>query len=160
MTCIFVDADACPVKNEIFRVAERHQLRVLVVSNGGLRPSQHPLVETVIVPGVPDAADQWISEQVRVGDIVITTDIPLAAKCLASGARVVAQNGEIFTEANIGNRLATRNLMEALRDADPLLKSGGKAKSFSKIDRSRFLQALEYQIISASKTKAKKHGST
>ncbi len=153
MTCIFVDADACPVKNEVFRVSERHQLHVFVVSNGGLRPSQHPLVETVIVPCIPDAADQWISERVSAGDIVITIDIPLAAKCLTSGARVLAHNGKIFTEANIGNRLATRNLTEMLREADPLSEPGKKIKSFSKIDRSHFLQALECEILSTFKDK-------
>lgn len=138
---IYVDADACPVKAEVERVATRHRLRVLVVSNGGIRPSANPLLETVIVPEGPDEADKWIAERAGPGDVVITGDIPLAAKCVASGAQVLRHNGEALTAENIGNVLATRDLMADLRSADPFRQGGGRG--FTKADRSRFLDALE-----------------
>ena len=138
---IYVDADACPVKAEVERVGTRHGLRMFIVSNGGLRPSQNPLVETVIVPDGPDVADMWIADRAGEGDIVITGDIPLAAKCVEAGAKVLKHNGEALTQANIGNILATRDLMADLRAADPFRQGGGRA--FSKADRSRFLEALE-----------------
>ncbi len=141
---IYVDADACPVKAEVERVGTRHHTRMFIVSNGGLRPSQNPLVETVIVPEGPDVADMWIADRATKGDVVITGDIPLAAKCVASGARVLKHNGEALTEANIGNVLATRDLMADLRSADPFRQGGGKP--FSKSDRSRFLDALEREL--------------
>jgi uncharacterized protein YaiI (UPF0178 family) len=141
---IYVDADACPVKAEVERVGTRHQTRMFIVSNGGLRPSQNPLVETVIVPEGPDIADMWIADRATKGDVVITGDIPLAAKCVAAGARVLKHNGEALTEANIGNVLATRDLMADLRSADPFRQGGGKP--FSKADRSRFLDALEREL--------------
>ncbi len=141
---IYVDADACPVKAEVERVGTRHQARMFIVSNGGLRPSQNPLVETVIVPEGPDIADMWIADRATKGDVVITGDIPLAAKCVAAGARVLKHNGEALTEANIGNVLATRDLMADLRSADPFRQGGGKP--FSKADRSRFLDALEREL--------------
>lgn len=147
MTSLFVDADACPVKAEAVRVAERHGVKVFIVSNGGIRPSPHPLVETVIVPDGPDIADMWIAERATKGDVVVTGDIPLAAKCIAAGAQVVQHNGELFTPANIGNRLATRDLMADLRAADPFRQGGGKP--FSKADRSRFLNTLETEIRKA-----------
>ena len=147
MTSLFVDADACPVKAEAVRVAERHGVKVYIVSNGGIRPSPHPLVETVIVPDGPDIADMWIAERATKGDVVVTGDIPLAAKCIAAGAQVVQHNGELFTPANIGNRLATRDLMADLRAADPFRQGGGKP--FSKTDRSRFLNTLETEIRKA-----------
>ncbi len=149
MTAIYVDADACPVKAEAERVATRHKLRLYVVSNGGLRPSANPLVETVIVPDGPDVADMWIADRAGPGDVVVTGDIPLAAKCVAAGARVIKHNGEALTQANIGNVLATRDLMADLRAADPFRQGGGK--SFSKADRSRFLEALEREIRAAQK---------
>jgi uncharacterized protein YaiI (UPF0178 family) len=138
---IYVDADACPVKAEVERVGTRHGTRIFIVSNGGLRPSQNPLVETVIVPDGPDLADMWIAERAGPGDVVITGDIPLAAKCVAAGARVLKHDGEALTQANIGNILATRDLMSDLRSADPFRQGGGRA--FSRADRSRFLDALE-----------------
>jgi len=144
VTAIYLDADACPVKSEAERVATRHKIKMYVVSNGGLRPSQNPLVENVIVDAGPDIADMWIADRAGVGDVVVTGDIPLAAKCVASGARVLKHNGEALTQANIGNVLATRDLMADMRAADPFRQGGGKA--FSKTDRSRFLEALEREL--------------
>ncbi|MCW1950056.1 MAG: YaiI/YqxD family protein [Octadecabacter sp.] len=144
---IYVDADACPVKAEVEKVGTRHGVRMFVVSNGGLRPSQNPLVETVIVPDGPDIADMWIADRAVKGDVVITGDIPLAAKCVEAGARVLKHNGEALTQANIGNILATRDLMTDIRAADPFRQGGGKA--FSKADRSRFLDALERELRAA-----------
>ena len=138
---IYVDADACPVKAEIERVGSRHKVRMFVVSNGGIRPSTNPLIETVVVPDGPDVADIWIADRAGVGDIVITGDIPLAARCVENGAMVLKHNGEPLTFANIGIVLATRDLMTDMRASDPFLQSGGKP--FSKVDRSRFLDALE-----------------
>ncbi|MDA5557321.1 YaiI/YqxD family protein [Shimia sp. MMG029] len=147
MTAIYVDADACPVKAEVERVGTRHKVKIYVVSNGGLRPSQNPLVENVIVPEGPDVADMWIADRAKTGDVVITGDIPLAAKCVEAGARVLKHNGEALTAANIGNVLATRDLMADLRAADPFRQGGGKG--FSKADRSRFLDALERELRAA-----------
>lgn len=147
MTAVYIDADACPVKAEAERVATRHKVRMFVVSNGGLRPSANPLVETVIVPDGPDVADMWIAERAGQGDVVVTGDIPLAAKCVASGAQVLRHNGEAFTEANIGQQLAMRDLMADLRAADPFRQGGGRA--FSKADRSRFLDSLERALRAA-----------
>lgn len=124
-------------------------MRVFVVSNGGLRPSANPLIETVIVPDGPDVADIWIAERAGSGDVVVTGDIPLAAKCIEAGARVLRHNGEAFSEANIGQQLAMRDLMADLRAADPFRQGGGK--SFSKADRSRFLNALERELRAASR---------
>ncbi len=144
---IYVDADACPVKAEAERVATRHALRMFVVSNGGIRPSPNPLVETVIVPDGPDIADIWIAERAGPGDVVVTGDIPLAAKCVAAGARVIKHNGEALTAKNIGTVLATRDLMTDLRAADPFRQGGGRP--FSKADRSRFLEGLEREVRAA-----------
>lgn len=149
MTAIYIDADACPVKEEAERVITRHKLKMYVVSNGGLRPSQNPYVETVIVPDGPDVADMWIADRAGRGDVVVTSDIPLAAKCVEAGARVIKHNGEALTQANIGNVLATRDLMTDLRAADPFRQGGGKG--FTKADRSRFLEALEREIRAAQK---------
>ena len=147
MTTLYIDADACPVKAEAERVATRHKVPMKVVSNGGLRPSQNPLVETVIVPEGPDIADMWSADRATTGDVVVTGDIPLAAKCVEAGARVLKHNGEALTEANIGNVLATRDLMTDLRAADPFRQGGGKG--FTKADRSRFLEALERELRAA-----------
>jgi len=146
---IYVDADACPVKDEVERVGTRHKLRMFVVSNGGLRPSRNALVENIIVPDGPDVADMWIADRAGTGDVVITGDIPLAAKCVASGAQVLKHNGEALTSANIGNILATRDLMTDIRAADPFRTGGGKG--FTKADRSRFLDALERAVRSANR---------
>lgn len=138
---LYIDADACPVKAEAETVATRHRVRMVVVSNGGIRPSPNPLVESVFVASGPDEADKWIADHAGPGDVVVTGDIPLAAKCVAAGARVVKHNGEELTTANVGMALATRDLMQDLRSADPFRQGGGKA--FSKADRSRFLDVLD-----------------
>ncbi|SHG89565.1 YaiI/YqxD family protein [Cognatishimia maritima] len=147
MTSIYVDADACPVKAEVERVATRHKVKVYVVSNGGLRPSMNPLIENIIVPEGPDVADMWIADRAKTGDVVITGDIPLAAKCVEAGAKVLKHNGEALNDRNIGQALAVRDLMSDLRSADPFRQGGGKA--FSKADRSRFLDALERDLRAA-----------
>ena len=144
---IYVDADACPVKAEAERVATRHKLDLKFVSNGGLRPSQNPLVEMVIVPDGPDVADMWIADRAGAGDVVVTSDMPLAAKCVEAGARVIKHNGEALTQANVGEALAMRDLMTDLRSADPFRQGGGRP--FSKSDRSRFLDALERAVSAA-----------
>ena len=149
MTTLFIDADACPVKEEAERVATRHKVPMKVVSNGGLRPSRNPLVEHVIVPEGPDVADMWIADRCGAGDVVVTGDIPLAAKCVAAGARVLKHNGEALTQANVGQALATRDLMADLRAADPFRQGGGRG--FTKADRSRFLHALEREMRAALK---------
>lgn len=147
MTALYIDADACPVKAEAERVATRHKVHVYVVSNGGLRPSPNPLVEHVIVAEGPDVADMWIVDRAGSGDVVVTGDIPLAAKCVEAGAQVIKHNGEMLTSANIGNVLATRDLMTDLRAADPFRQGGGKG--FTKADRSRFLDGLESALRKA-----------
>ncbi|MBN2907662.1 MAG: YaiI/YqxD family protein [Rhodobacteraceae bacterium] len=141
MSRIFVDADACPVKAEALRVAERHGVELLYVANGGLRPVDHPLVRMIYVAQGPDEADKWIAERAGPGDVVVTGDVPLAAKCVAAGAQVLGHNGEAFTPANMGQKLATRDLMADLRAADPFRQGGGRA--FGKADRARFLEGLE-----------------
>ena len=143
MTEIFVDADACPVKDEVVRVAERHRLVTHLVSDGGIRPYPNPLVRLVFVaPGV-DAADDWIAEHISSGDIVVTNDIPLASRCLKKGASAVRADGKMFTENSIGTAMAMREIMAELRDRGEI--TGGPA-SFSKQDRSRFLQTLEVAV--------------
>ena len=146
---LYIDADACPVKAEAETVATRHKVRMVVVSNGGIRPSQNPLVESVFVSSGPDEADKWIAEACGPGDVVVTGDIPLAAKCVAAGARVVKHNGEELTAANVGMALATRDLMQDLRSADPFRQGGGRA--FSKADRSRFLDVLDRVLRAAAR---------
>lgn len=138
---IYVDADACPVKAEIERVGTRHRVSMVIVSNGGIRPSANPLVQTVVVDAGPDVADKWIASRAGPGDVVITSDIPLAAVCVAAGAQVLRHTGEELSNDNIGNILATRDLMADLRAMDPF--RAGSGKGFAKADRSRFLNALE-----------------
>jgi uncharacterized protein len=147
VSTLYIDADACPVKEEAERVATRHGVPMKLVSNGGLRLSRNPLVEVVIVDAGPDIADMWIADRAGPGDVVVTGDIPLAAKCVAAGARVLKHNGEALTQANIGNVLATRDLMTDLRAADPFRQGGGKG--FTKSDRSRFLEALDRELRAA-----------
>lgn len=142
---IYVDADACPVRDEAVRVAERHGTEVAIVSNGGIRPSPHPLVEVVIVPEGPDAADDWIATRVGPGDICVTADIPLADRCLKAGAQAIRPDGEAFTTANIGHQLAMRELMSDFRSANPLNQGGG-GRTFTRADRSRFLDRLELMM--------------
>ncbi|MHA6265978.1 YaiI/YqxD family protein [uncultured Aliiroseovarius sp.] len=138
---VYVDADACPVKSEAEAVATRHKTKLLLVSNGGLRPSQNPLVEMIYVPDGPDVADMWIADRAGPADVVVTGDIPLAAKCVEAGAQVLRHNGERFTQANVREQLAMRDLMTDLRAADPFRQGGGRA--FSKADRARFREALD-----------------
>jgi uncharacterized protein YaiI (UPF0178 family) len=141
LTAIFVDGDACPVKAEVEKVAARHGLAVTIVSNGGLRPSANPLLRHVVVAEGPDAADDWIAEQIAARDVCITADIPLAARCLDKGARVLAPNGKAFTPDSIGMALGMRELSRHLRELTP----GGQTHhaGFSRQDRSRFLGELE-----------------
>ncbi len=140
---IYVDADACPVKDEVERVADRHSLVVHVVSNGGIRPSRNPLVRNVLVPEGPDAADDWIAENCTAKDIVVTRDIPLADRCVKRGAGVIDHGGKRFDEQSIGMALATRDLMTQLRDTGTITGGG---RSFSKQDRSNFLSELETMV--------------
>lgn len=151
MTELFIDADACPVKSEAERVATRHKVKMYLVCNGGLRPSVNPLVEVVFVADGPDVADMWIADRAQHGDVVVTGDIPLAAKCVAAGARVIKHDGDVFTQANIGNILATRDLMTDLRAADPFRQGGGKA--FSAADRACFLQVLDRELTAAKRAR-------
>ena len=139
---VYVDADACPVKAEAETVALRHGVDLVLVCNGGLRPSGHPLVRVVYVEEGLDAADRWIADQAGPGDVVVTSDMPLADACVKAGAAVLRHDGSRLTAANIGAELATRDLMTALRAADPL-GTGGGAAPFGKADRARFAQALE-----------------
>ncbi len=148
MTSIYIDADACPVKDEILRVASRHGLQVYMVSNGGIRPSPDPLVQTVIAPEGPDAADMWIADRIGPGDICVTGDIPLAARCLEHGGAAIRHNGDPFTPDNIGHQLAMRDLMADMRAANPL-GAGGGGRPFSKADRSNFLNRLETMVQAA-----------
>ena len=140
---IYVDADACPVKDEIYRVAARYGLKVWVVSNGWLRVPEQPLVERVTVTEGLDRADDWIAERAGPGDVAITADVPLADRCVKRGARVLAPNGRPFTPDSIGSDLATRNLMTSLREAGEI-RGGGRP--FTRQDRSRFLEALDAAI--------------
>ncbi|GAA4221241.1 YaiI/YqxD family protein [Sagittula sp. NFXS13] len=141
MTTLYIDGDACPVKDEAERVTTRHKIPMKLVSNGGLRPSRNPLVEIVVVDAGPDVADMWIADRAGTGDVVVTNDIPLAAKCVEAGALVLRHDGSALTQANIGQQLAMRDLMTDLRAADPFRQGGGKG--FSKADRSRFLDSLD-----------------
>ncbi len=142
-TRIFVDADACPVKDEIMRVAQRHGLSVAFVANSWMRLPESPLVERIVVADGPDAADDWIASRIGPGDIAVTADIPLAARCLKAGGQVIGPTGKPFTDASIGMALAMRDLMRDLREAGAV--SGGNA-SFTRGDRSKFLQSLETAV--------------
>jgi len=142
-TRIYVDADACPVKDEIYRVAMRHGVSVAVVAGNFIRVPQDPLIERVAAGSEMDAADDWIAERAGKGDIVITADIPLASRCVKAGAEVIAPNGKPFTEQSIGMTLAVRNLMTDLRSSGEVT---GGPKSFAPRDRSAFLSALDQTI--------------
>ncbi len=146
MVDIYVDADACPVKDETLRVAARHGLKTYLVSDGGIRPGQNPLVELVIVSQGADAADDWIANRIQRTDICITNDIPLAARCLERGALAIKPNGQPFTEDGIGMALAKRELMQGLRESGEIT---GGPKPFSKSDRSEFLNRLETTVQAA-----------
>ncbi len=146
---IYVDADACPVKQEVYRVAERHalkgaQLKVFVVSNSPIAVPRDEMIERVVVGAGMDEADNWIAERAGRGDIVITADVPLASRCVRPGASVIAPNGKPFTADSMGMTLATRNLMDSLRSAGEIT---GGPKPFSARDRSSFLAALDQAIV-------------
>jgi uncharacterized protein YaiI (UPF0178 family) len=140
---IYVDADACPVKQEVYRVAERYGLQTYVVSNSGVAVPRSPLIERVVVPQGPDAADDWIVERAAPGAVVVTNDVPLAARAVKAGAAVIRPDGREFTESSIGDALATRNLLDALRSAGEVT---GGPKPFSPRDRSEFLGTLDRVI--------------
>ena len=137
---IFVDADACPVKDEVYKVARRYAAKVYVVANASLYVPREDLFELIVVPGGFDAADDWIAERVGPSDVVITSDIPLAARCLTVGARVLGPKGHVFTEDSMGEAMATRSLLEMLRQSGEF---GGGPAPFNKTDRSRFLSKLD-----------------
>jgi uncharacterized protein YaiI (UPF0178 family) len=145
VTQIYVDADACPVREEVYRVAGRLGVHVFVVSNGSrpIRPPGLPFVDMVMVGAAMDAADDWIAERITAADICVTADIPLAARCLRTGARVVPPNGRPFTDANIAGALAGREIARHLRE---LGAGGGGPPPFAKADRSRFLSALDTAV--------------
>ena len=142
-TRIYVDADACPVKDEIYRVALRHAVPVSVVAGQFIRVPQDPLIERIAAGPGMDAADDWIAERAGKGDIVITSDIPLASRCVKAGCEVIAPNGKPFTEQSIGMTLAVRNLMSDLRSSGEVT---GGPRAFATRDRSAFLSALDQTI--------------
>ena len=149
MIALLIDADACPVKQEIYRVAERHALKgtalkVFVVSNSPIAVPRDAMIERVVVGAGMDEADNWIAERAKRGDIVITADVPLASRCVKAGAEVIAPNGKPFTEESIGMTLATRNLMDSLRSAGEIT---GGPKPFAPRDRSSFLSALDQALV-------------
>ena len=145
---ILVDADACPVKDEVYKVAWRHEVPVRVVSIARIRVPDHPLIERVLVSDAFDAADDWIAEQANARAVVITGDILLADRCLKAGATVIGHNGKPFTAASIGGAIATRAIMADLRAGGDAI--GGPAP-FAKADRSRFLQALDEALVRLSR---------
>jgi uncharacterized protein YaiI (UPF0178 family) len=151
MTAIYIDADACPVRDEVYRVAERVGLGVFVVSNGSrpIRPSQNPMIQMIVVAEGADAADDWIAEHITPADICVTNDIPLASRCLKKQARALAANGKLWTENNIGTALAGREVGRYLRETG--VNTGGPPP-FSKADRSRFLNALDTVVQAALKS--------
>ena len=143
MPRIYVDADACPVKEEILRIAARHDLAVFMVSNAWLRMAEGPKVERIVVGDGADAADDWIAEHIDDGDIAVTTDIPLAARCLERGAHALDPAGKAFTEDSIGTQLAMRDLMTHLRDTGEVRGSG---RGRNRRDRERFIEGLEKTV--------------
>lgn len=147
MTVLYIDADACPVRAEAVAVALRHKAGVRIVSNGGIRPIDHQDVQMIYVDQGADAADKWIADHCGPGDVVVTADIPLAARCVDSGAKVVKPDGTELTRASVGNALAMRDLAADLRAADPFRQGSGKA--FGKRDRARFSETLE-RVLRAS----------
>jgi uncharacterized protein YaiI (UPF0178 family) len=146
---IYVDADACPVKQEICKVARRYRLNVILVANSRMRITDPDVARLVVVAGDFNAADDWIAEQAVAGDIVITADIPLAARCVRRGARVLGPTGLELSDANVGQALATRDLLAELRDAGAML---GGPPPFQPRDRSRFLQSLDRMIQESKRT--------
>ena len=153
MTILYIDGDACPVRDEVYRVADRLSLKVFVVANGSrpLRPTGRPNVEMITVADGPDVADDWIADQIAAGDVCITTDIPLAARCLAKGARALSARGHHWTEDNIGTALAGRAVAEHLRSFGANTRG---PDGLTREDRSRFLAALDAAISAARKPAA------
>jgi uncharacterized protein YaiI (UPF0178 family) len=143
---IYVDADACPVKDEALRVAVRHGFAIAYVSNSWMRLPEGPQVQRIVVPDGPDAADDWIAERIGKGDVAVTADIPLAARCLKAGAQAIGPTGKPFTDASIGMALAMRELSQHLRETG---ESRGFNASFTRQDRSRFLEAMEIAVQKA-----------
>jgi hypothetical protein len=141
---IFIDADACPVKEEIYRVGARYGLKIYVVANAPIRVPSVPSIERMVVGAGADAADDWIATRARAGSIVVTSDIPLASRCVKSGAEVLAATGKRFTEASIGMAVATRDLMDHLRASG---ETTGGPKGFTPRDRSNFLSALDNAVV-------------
>ncbi len=150
---IFVDADACPVKPEVYRVTERHGLKVFVVANAFMNVPRSPMIERVIVPEGRDVADDWIAERAGASDVVITADIPLAARCVRNGATVIGPTGKAFDDDSIGMALATRNLMSDLRSAGATTRG---PKPLSRQDLSRFLSALDLAVTRLQRKLAEK----
>ncbi len=150
MLDVFVDADACPVKQEIYKVARRYNLKVILVSNSWMRTPEASWIELVVVDKGADVADDWIVEHVQKKDLVISGDIPLASRCIKKGAQVLGHTGRPFTEDNIANALALRNLLADLRDEGIMTKG---PKPFSKKDRSQFLQSMDEMIVKTIKTR-------
>ena len=149
MIKIYVDADACPVKNEIERVATRHNLETYMVCDGGIRPSLNPLIQLIVVNQGADAADDWIVDHIKKLDICVTNDIPLAGRCLKKGAFAIKPNGKRYTDDNIGIALATRDIMEKIRETGEITDG---PPPFSKIDRSKFLNQMEIIVLKAKKS--------
>jgi uncharacterized protein YaiI (UPF0178 family) len=146
MTILYIDADACPVREEVYRVARRYGLEVFVVSNSWTRTPAEPLVQAVVVEDGPDVADDWIAERAGRGDVVITSDIPLAARALKAGAQAIRPSGQAFTADNIGSALTSRAVGEHLRSFGEITSG---PRPFSAADRSRFLQALDTAVVKA-----------
>jgi uncharacterized protein YaiI (UPF0178 family) len=143
MTVIYIDADACPVKDEVYKVAARYGLKTFVVSNAFIQIPKSPLIERMIVDAGPDIADDWIAERATAGDVVITNDIPLAGRVLENDAAAIAPNGRPFTRDSIGSALAQRAIMEHIRSTGEIT---GGPRPFAAADRSKFLQALDEAI--------------
>ena len=141
---LFIDADACPVKEEVYRVAARYRLKTWVVANAFIMVPAHPLIGRVVVEAGPDIADDWIAEHVRPGDIAITNDIPLAERVLAADAAAISPNGRAFTRDSIGSAIAQRAIMEQIRSTGAIT---GGPKPFDRNDRSKFLQTLDETIV-------------
>ena len=146
MVKIYVDADGCPVKNEVERIATRHQVETYLVCDGGIRPPLNPLIQLVVVNQGADAADDWIAEHIERADICVTGDIPLADRCLKEGAFTIRPNGDTYTNDSIGMALATREIMQGLRETGEMT---GGPPPFSKSDRSKFLDRMEIIVQEA-----------
>jgi uncharacterized protein len=148
MTSLYIDADACPVKDEVYRVADRYKLPVFVVSNSWIRTPASSRITSVVVEDGPDVADDWIAERAGAGDVVITADIPLADRALKAGAQALHPTGRVFTADSIGGALASRSIGEHLRSVGEVTRG---PKPFAAADRSRFLQALDTAVVKARK---------